>query len=698
MKPFCNRHKSIHQNSITLKPITLFFITLIFLILTETTYSQRSRRGTESDTLQIKPDKTEQEKTDTTASDIVIIEQDTIPPHKPLQQHGKITFLPISNIKTISKKELNFINYTSLLDIIYNQAEAYPLSTGIFGNINHFTIFGSMPDDIEFASNGVSFSIISPKFYNPSEFPVEFIENIEFLYGSKAVIFSKNSSSFINLQSIIHNTAIPFTRLWFCESDGRLMSADIIYAQNFFKNWNFSFGVRREGADNRFESTNFDSWNFRALIRWNISEYSNISLSENFSNHKISLNGGIDKIKSVDNLGNQNIYNEIWAKSFYQNVSEQNLRHDVILTYSNILANDSSACFSSNLYFSYNKNILNRSDEIFLNENDSLFKSEFIGTLIGLKVKYEHLAFKNYSQVTGLSFDYLENRNWNELTQNQILTTANYHGELTIFEKLILSGGVKVTFFQNKPYFAFGSMIKYQIGKSIHTGIDISYSEKIDLFETNISKANSLILAFLKFSNTIGNINLDAFYKKIYEQPLYKLLKNNLGKPVHFDIIGKDDIIKYGLNFSIDKNIEINKELFDIGLIFNYINVNFDNQLNFYRNPHTKELVLPLYRGIITVAGNFLSGRSSVNLGFNYLLFTEHTPLYLLQPERIYLYSSDQQEFEPALFGIFLTAKLGNAFVRIKYENILNRNYYLISIYPERGTHLQFSLSWSFFN
>ena len=156
---------------------------------------------------------------------------DTIPSSIPLTGHGSLSISSdIEKIK-LNKRDLAFINYVSMPEIIYDQLPVYPLSLGGHGLFNHFSVFGGMPSGINFKYNGRDLSYLETGLFNPVQIPVEFLENIAFLTGSDAVIFGNNSSgALINIQEIRYNTAVPYTRMWLSQSAEDLFSVDGIFS------------------------------------------------------------------------------------------------------------------------------------------------------------------------------------------------------------------------------------------------------------------------------------------------------------------------------------------------------------------------------------------------------------------------------------------------------------------------------------
>ena len=129
--------------------------------------------------------------------------------------------------------------------------------------------------------------------FNMDMFSTEFMESVEILVGSDAVIFSNNSSgALINLQEIRYNASTPYTKLWINQAGTSMISSDGVFSQNILPNFNFTVGIRAISSDGDFTNQWVDSWNLRGILRWNLSPKTNISLTENFYNHAAGTNGG----------------------------------------------------------------------------------------------------------------------------------------------------------------------------------------------------------------------------------------------------------------------------------------------------------------------------------------------------------------------------------------------------------------------
>ena len=327
--------------------------------------------------------------------------KDTIPPNTPLKSHGRAFIIPNESYKSIRKENIQFQNYNTFFDILKTYLPAFPLSLDGIGTYRHLSLFGSSPRDISFQFNNRPYKDLEYGSLNIEQLPTEFMEQAEIFIGSDAVILSDNSSgAAINIQEIRYDTKKPYTRLWYSQAGYDFISADGIYSQNFVKNWNFTFGFRTTTANGRYANSWLQDWNVRTLIRWNPSDYSSISLVENFTNHGYGTNGGVDVDYSSD------IYDNIYAHVKYENLNERVFRHDLTLTYTSLPDKDSTSAISGALFISNSEWDNYRSNNLFVNANDTVNIINHTSHYIGATAKYEQDFFNSFQLRVGGEIEY----------------------------------------------------------------------------------------------------------------------------------------------------------------------------------------------------------------------------------------------------------------------------------------------------
>jgi outer membrane cobalamin receptor len=109
---------------------------------------------------------------------------------------------------------------------------------------------------------------------------------------------------------------------------------------------NAMVGVQRLVTDGRFLNSQYDSWNFRARLRYNITERLNVWVSDFYNKSTTGLNGGIDPQKSPT------LFDELTALILDSTTVKTTSRHDFTLGLVGKFLPDSTSRSKVLLYYS----------------------------------------------------------------------------------------------------------------------------------------------------------------------------------------------------------------------------------------------------------------------------------------------------------------------------------------------------------
>ncbi len=608
---------------------------------------------------------------------------DTIP-NNPLQEHGAFFLIKHKPYKKIAKEDLLFKDYSGFPDIIAEELPAYPLNLGYYGHYNHFSLFGGMPADISFRYNGRPMDDLLYGTLNPAQLQTEAYENIEIYTGSDAVVFSDNASSaFINLQEMRFNTKYPYTKLWYSQAGYDFISADIIFAQNFAKDWNFNLGIRRQAGDGRFENFYLDGWNLRTGLRWNPSDMMSISLSENFTNHGLGLNGGIDADASTD------IYDNIAAEPYYDALSERVWGHDITLSASLLLAEDSSSAVSGSAYFSYNTWSKNRPEVLYTGGSDTFGYLEHLSRTYGFSLNYEQEILSFFTLRTGGDIaHYALEKSYYSGGADDMKIAAFGHGTLDIFDDIIFSGGFRISRFKGFTALSAGAKGIFRIS-DFDLLIDLSRSERLpsamEGFELSKEK-HLLALTEIVWNRDETDITLGAFARKIDSPIESDTLQNEEGKIINTISENGESREIYGAHLKINTFL-----LGRIGLSF------FAQTYKSFASGE-EENRYPLFYAGGTAYYRLIFGRSILRLGMKIFALGEKQGMRFIPQTRAYIEYPYRSSLTFNGLEVFARARLGNAYVKAAYQNVLSRGYYFVPVYPGLDANFRLSFSWSFMN
>ena len=183
--------------------------------------------------------------------------------------------------------------------------------------------------------------------YNLYDIPIEFVDEIEMENSSASLFAAPNSpGGTINFASHQYDNVRPMTKLRFLQGPFGHLLTDGLFAQNISRGMNAMFGFQRLVTDGRFLNSQYDSWNFRARLRYNVTERINAWVSDFYNKSTTGLNGGIDPQNSPT------LFDELTAVVRDSTTVQTTSRHDFTLGLVGKLLPDSTSRSKVLLYFS----------------------------------------------------------------------------------------------------------------------------------------------------------------------------------------------------------------------------------------------------------------------------------------------------------------------------------------------------------
>ncbi len=608
-------------------------------------------------------------------------EADSVDLFIPLFNHGSVFLTKGNYYKKITKKDILWEDYFGLFDILSNNLPSYPLSQGGYFLNDNLSIFGAGARSNSFRFNNRPINEANFGTFNINMFPTEFFESAEIMLGSDAVIFSNNSSGvFVNLQEIRYNVATPYTKLWLEEAGKTMLSSDGVFSQNIMPNVNMTLGFRAINSSGDFINQWVDSWNVRGLVRWNLNEKTNISLSDNFHNYATGTNGGINTELSTG------IYNPRESFVLYDSLNERLFRHDLNLTFSSILSDDTSSAVSMTAFFTnadYEQRVPGT-----ITESDTVTHNQLLSNQTGISGKYEQelsdfLSLKFGGDIIYSAVDKgLFNDEMNGLTLGTFAYTA-----IRPIDKINISGGVRINSQLDRVFSSLGGKLQYSFTPYSSFFADISFSERVPTPTEGLALNNEghfLLLAGYNTKNKQNIFEATIFFRNIANQIIARSVTDKNAHIINTRSEQNGTMRASGAYISYASEI------------FKHLHYRIYANLALTNNGAETDFSNPRLNGKLKFYYQFIVGKSEMRLGMDISAVYQKSWFRYFPQHRQYTLIENNPLAQFNGFNIFAHAKLGNAYLKLNLRNITGNGYYFLAYYPKSSFYFNLSVNWAF--
>jgi hypothetical protein len=556
--------------------------------------------------------------------------------YKPLAVHGRFASIDTAIGTHIHKSAFQHVQFTGLPEILSRTTPWLPLQNGGLGQHNAIFLASALPREQSWSVNARPMTDAWSGQFHAEQLAPESFERIEVVTGTDAVGLAPNVSTVgVNMQEALYNTAPLFMRMWYSQGVGDYIAGDAAFAQNVAPNLNISLGVRRAGARGEYARTGFDVWNVRLGARWFPTSRSTYSLNYALSSLNTQLWGGLDTALTTD------LSDEASAVPVYYALEDQTRRHDVTLGWTQVLGEDSSSVLYTSAWFTSAD--LRRIDTVEIGVRHA--------RTAGATSRFEQRLGAALLRVAALA-------QWTDADQTPWSTTlqglhAAARGHLSIpLGSLTLRAAAHVAQQDDSTRIGIGGALDIPLGDGMSGSIDASVA------------AGSL-LGQLSFKLLSGSTAIDA---------------------AAWMRRSTDDIESalYGMHASL----RWNTGGFTVAPLVRIM----------ASTPSTTDPEWPLLSGHIDVYYTYAVNRSYVSLGARGTLISPMRGPTFDPWSWSYATSTYVQEWRPAVLDLWLSAMLGNAALRVSWENLLGRAVWTTAVAPSLQQNFRLTVSWSFFD
>ncbi len=578
--------------------------------------------------------------------------------------------LPLFDYSTfINRKTINYLDYRYTGDLFKNFSLNFVRNYGFIGQPNETMLYGIGFNGISYFKNGVLQNNRLTNSLDLNDIQSEYIDSIEvvplprgFLYGPVNNLVSVN---FISRDFL---TPKPYSRIKYYQGPDGEAFVDVIFNEHAFNKLNVSLDITNRKYDSSYTNSAFSQWAAKVKLKYFLSNKVNLIAGYDFLNSKVGLNGGVN-YDSTLKLNSQ--YFSLYQTTApvydpFKNLSSK--YHHFNLRLLGKFFNNSHTDF--NLYYYYTQTDLDqKQDTIFYKNIDknkiigAAFKENYAWNIFGIQINsnYESGNLKYYS----LSNSYLD---YYPVTYRRFTLSAVASANLldstlvpSIYYKYTNGNGNSNYPELHGTYSGAGADITYR------------YSDKIKFYAgfSNYKVSNNF--------NSVTDFEAGAKYNSngfLADVKYFKI--NNIVLP------GIYGFLNYGSYF---------KNLNGVGLNLNYLfwKIDLETTTSYYNVPGTSGdlYLLPKIK--------FTGGAYYKDILFHSNLQLKTGFIFYYTGRQNYLNNTTVN----ANWDLDFTA-VGEiqdvAFVYFTWENLFNRQYYLIPYYPMPPRGIRFGISWVLFD
>lgn len=600
---------------------------------------------------------------------------------KPWSAIGRISADASEGTTVVRKEDLRRVQYQQLADAVIRTTPWNQLSHGGFGQHDGISVLGGRNTDLSVGINGRSLREQWSGMYQLVQAQPASIDRIELVMGTDAVgRASSMSLSELNLTTITHNTATPFTSLWYHQGGGNLVAVDGTISQNVADGLNVTLGVRRSGAEGGYPRTGFDIWNVRAAVRWTISPQTHALVTYQLASLNTNLWGGLTQGSMPTSVP------DIATTPLYDQLRDETRRHDVSVHLAHMFDRDSASILRTTAYLSSSSLLRLRDSTLFVGATDSLVGLGMSGQTIGLQVRYDQ-RISDVRLHLGASIDaqQLDARIYAQSFSDAVPQLFG-HVTVPVASWLDLRAAARLQIEQGSVRTGGGFAAEMRLD-NVRVLADIStITRSASASEGRALNPERHLLAMLRASSESAPIrwSVTAFARRIADPIRTRALLRVDERILSTTSYQETSRSVLGL---------VGSATWRLGPIEFVPTIRIQSASG---DSATEASDVPACMADLAVGYVFDAGFSTVTLGLRSAIVTGHWAPQFVPLTWTYVRAQSEAPLQYDGLNLFLSARVGNATVRASYENILGQRWYTTSLAPEVTRALRLSVDWSF--
>lgn len=626
-------------------------------------------------------------------SSSVPVQKDSVIYVRPIPDIGALEPLD-STLRSVTAEMIIWNEYRSLYDILSVLPGLFVRDLASPGQQNQIMI-GGLPDkNISVMIDGIPYNDVHTGSFNLWLIPVEAIEKIEFIGNARSIFYDGASgAAAINIVTKSYDNNRAITNLRYSQGVNGYTNTDAFFAQNIVRDLNLTLALSHHGFGSNKEANNFrgrflnsndDAWTFRSKVRYNMSDWLNLSFFYLYNKTWTGLHGGVDYDNSASIFDGFQV--EVQNYESYEKYSNSHYT----LTAAFLSPADSSFHSTLSLYH-FDRLREYRDEENRGTITNQIFtKKDFTSITNG--VKFQITSNFGFNRLNGYV-------NYQEIASEKILTTG-LKDDISLLSFFTITPFIVARDFSGNKLVHAGTYGTLRLTSAISLFGGITEDIQNDRAAGTNTRKNLFVVTPADLHNT-ESFSMFEFGSSVSLSPAFngsisyrRTVQKN---PIEFDTSST--------LFTIAPIIS-REFLYDAIAASAHLAIgefHFEGNANFLKQPAIirKGVPLTLYpeltlNGSAYFHGLLAKGKLDLKVGIRGRYYSRQTGMKPYDEAGVWLPASILKYGPSGMMNLFAIGKIGSAYVHLIWENVTRNEYLLAPVYPMYDGNIRFGLSWEF--
>jgi len=596
---------------------------------------------------------------------------------------------------TFTQDNLNWLHHRYLGEVLVHYPGVVVREQSSLGHYSQITMGGVDWRGIAFTINGRLMNDPASGILNPYYFATEYGDRFELVSGTRAFLYALNSTGgVVNMVTKNYNSNRPFSKINYSEGGYNEQYSDGTFSQNISRRVNFTFGFQHQSADPRFINSSHLGWNARVKLRYELSPTMNLILSEYYTSTKTQLNGGVlvtDQVTAVT-------FDPLLATVRNSYAYEKANRHDVDVSLVGTFLGDTANVTTLTMYYANNLREYRYEPQGGFTPDSIATRSDHRSSWMGVMLTQNYdLDWQRFS--AGGSFEIRQVEGSPNIGRRRNVIGAVWgKEELLLTHRLTLAGYARVDHYLRQSYLGAGADANIHLSPALTVFGGFSFSRRVPTYQElywqgpQVSRTPPLeaeehrvFEAGVRLTvPTLLSTRITVFQRRV-NNPI-RIFGYESGGPFTGIFFANAATIR---TTGVDASILIRPWV---------LTIEGSGTFLLQEDDTTTLSVYPRFTGVggVYYWNSILGGALDLKVGVRGRVSTRQDAERFNPEVLAYATSSGPAISTGSSVDGVLTARIGDAYIHLLWENLTNSRYFLTPYYPVYDRAIRFGVSWQF--